>query len=477
MGKNNGFRSIFVFKKSLTIFISIGLFVFTVGTPVSAIDEVTAARAELAETMKSLEEANTTLEAAKKELATAKSAAAKIDTELKNAESALAQVQAVMDTLNLEITENQNQLDEIVRTSYKTGVSKEWLMIDIVLSSDPDENITNKLAILNIILDSSSNVLAVLVGKKAELQLKVDEAEKIKTEIKVKSDEAKKLVAQMADKTKKAQDEANRVQALVNEKEAVIRKLVFAGLPTSGTMLGADISYAQHPGGALIDFIKMYDAGIRFLYIKGSSGGDAANAQAIKWSALDFPKAREAGILTGIYHVGLIAAGSSVSSAAQQGAAQAGRAVANMNALGGYKPGVLPIALDIEGFSLAGGSSTPPAVVSAFVLAFLNSVKAQTGATPVVYSNLSFLQKYISDPAIASFPLWVANLTTGTNPGALSNGTCLPTVWTSSGCVLNWTFWQYTHSATASNYGISGGLLDLNRLGKSINELLALANY
>lgn len=484
MGYNQNMRktplptSRFVPKKALILLISFGLVFFSVVSPAKADDPVTAARAELAATMKSLEDAKTTLAAAEKELATAKSAAAKVAAELKAAEDALAVVQAEMDALNAEIATNQALLDEIVRTAYKMGVSKEWLMVDVIISSDTDENITSKIELLNHVLDSSNDVLAVLMDKKAQLQVKVEEAQKIQIEIKAKNDEAQKIVADIAVKTKKAKAEADRLQALANEKEAVLRKLVFAGLPTNGNIIGADISYAQHSGGRQIDFIKMYDAGVRFLFMKGSSGGDAANAQAMRWSTIDFPKAREAGILTGIYHVGLISAGSSPSSAAAQGVAQANRAISNMNTLGGYKPGVLPVALDIEGFSLAGGAGTPAAVVSAFVRAFLDTVKSQTGFTPIVYSNLSFLKQYINDPAIANYPLWVANTSDTPTPGTVgSKQTCYATVWTTGACNLNWTIWQYSHTGNGATYGVASTYIDLNRFGKSINELLALAHY
>ena len=478
MHKTTHLNSRFVSKQILITVLFALMAILVVEPAASANDAITNARAELAATMKSLETAKTNQAKAEKELATAKSTAAKTEAELKAAQSALAQVQSEMDALNAQIASDQAKLDEIVRTSYKMGVSKEWLMIDVIISSDTDENITSKLQLLNLVLDSSNDVLGVLIEAKAELEVKVKAALDLEAQIKVKSDQAKQLVAELAVKTQKAKDEAARVQALANEKEAVLRKLVFAGLPTSGTIIGADIASWQHPGNREIDFIKMYDAGIRFLYIKGSSGGEAPNALAIKWSKIDFPKAREAGLLTGIYHAALITPGSSVESAAAQGASQGSRAVSNMNALGGYKPGVLPIALDIEGFSIEGWSPLPsPAVVTAFTNAFLATVKAQSGRTPVVYSNLSFLKQYLNDPNLKSYPLWVANLTTGSNPGALNNGTCLPTPWTSAGCKLDWMFWQYTHSAPASNYGIYSGLLDLNRLGKSINELLALANY
>jgi GH25 family lysozyme M1 (1,4-beta-N-acetylmuramidase)/peptidoglycan hydrolase CwlO-like protein len=440
-------------------------------------DAVTVARAELAETMKALETSKSQLVIVEKELASARATSSQIEAKLKEAQAALAVIQGEMEVLTANIAKDQQQLDEIVRTLYKVGVSKEWLVIDVILSSDSESNITTKLQSLNFALDNAGEVLVTLIEEKVKLDLKVQASVQIAQDIKVTSDKAKELVVELAVKTKAAKDNVAQVQALANEKEAVIRRLVFAGLPTSGTILGADISYVQHPGNREINFVQMYDAGIRFLYIKGSSGGEAPNAQAIRWASVDFPKAREAGILTGIYHVALIASGSTVDSAYAQGVAQANRAVSNMNALGGYKPGVLPIALDVEGFSLAGGASTPSAVVTAFTNGFVSTAKAQTGRSPVIYSNLSFLATYLKDSGLKNYPLWVANLTSGNNPGSLTNGTCLVTVWTSSNCQLDWTIWQYTHTARASNYGIYSGALDLNRLGVSSSEFLALANY
>ena len=450
---------------------------FVASPPASANDAVTDARAELAETMKALEKSKSDLVIVESELAIARDTSAQLEAELKKARVELAKVQGEMDALTEKIAKDQEQLDEVVRTLYKLGVSKEWLVVDIILSSDSDSNITNKLQSLNFVLDNASDVLETLVAEKDELDLKVQASAKIADDIKATSDKANDLVVELAVKTTAAKNNLAQVQALANEKETVIRRLVFAGLPTAGAILGADISYVQHPGSRDINFVQMYDAGIRFLYIKGSSGGDAPNAQAIRWTAVDFPKAREAGILTGIYHVALIAAGSTVESAYAQGVTQANRAVSNMNALGGYKPGVLPIALDVEGFSLAGGASTPSAIVTSFTNGFVSTATSQTGRPPMIYSNLSFLSTYLKDPALKNYPLWVANLTSSNNPGALTNGTCLVTVWTSTGCTLDWTFWQYTHTAPANRYGIYSGALDLNRLGMSSSDLLKLANY
>lgn len=175
------------------------------------------------------------------------------------------------------------------------GVSKEWLVIDVILSSDSQSNITTKLQSLNFALDNAGQVLVTLLEEKEKLDLKVQASVEIAQDIKVTSDKAKDLVVELAVKTKAAKDNVAKVQALANEKEAVIRRLVLAGLPNSGTILGADISYVQHPGNRDINFVQMYDAGIRFLY-KGSSGGEAPNAQAIRWAGVDFPKAREANL-------------------------------------------------------------------------------------------------------------------------------------------------------------------------------------
>ncbi|MEN9292886.1 MAG: hypothetical protein RL288_682, partial [Actinomycetota bacterium] len=50
-----------------------------------------------------------------------------------------------------------------------------------------------------------------------------------------------------------------------------------------GRIHGTDVSRWQHPGDKPIDFVKMYDAGIRFVIIKASDTRDEADALALKY--------------------------------------------------------------------------------------------------------------------------------------------------------------------------------------------------
>ena len=74
--------------------------------------------------------------------------------------------------------------------------------------------------------------------------------------------------------------------------------LVIAALGKGNRILGADIARYQHPvsqlfpDGAPIDFRKMFDGGVRFLYIKASDGRDPGHNNAERWYAADRRDAR-----------------------------------------------------------------------------------------------------------------------------------------------------------------------------------------
>jgi peptidoglycan hydrolase CwlO-like protein len=146
---------------------------FVISPPARANDAVTTARAELAETMKALEKSKSQLVIVEKELATAREASSQINAKLKEAQAELTIVQGEMEVLTTNIAKDQAQLDEIASTLYKLGVSKEWLVVDIILSSDSKSNITTKLQSLNFVLDNASEVLVTLLEEKVELDLKV----------------------------------------------------------------------------------------------------------------------------------------------------------------------------------------------------------------------------------------------------------------------------------------------------------------
>ena len=250
------------------------------------------------------------------------------------------------------------------------------------------------------------------------------------------------------------------------------------GLGPGGRILGADISRWQHPGNAPINFTQMYNSGVRFVFVKSSDGLPTnfrdAHTVAVRWSNEDVPAARAAGILVGLYHFAWVPniRGAELDAEAIR---QAELAIERLNALGGYRPGMMPLVLDIEASGVS--RKTKKAQVLRFTRVWLNHVEARTGRTPIIYSNAAYLRSHLSDPSLARYPLWVANVSDTTNPGATRARGCIPTVWTRGGCDLDWQFWQYTWTAPGRQFGIARGNLDLNVFRGDANQLLRLAGF
>lgn len=250
------------------------------------------------------------------------------------------------------------------------------------------------------------------------------------------------------------------------------------GLGPGARILGADISRWQHPGNASINFTQMFNSGVRFIFVKASDGLPTdfrdAHPVAVRWSDEDVPAARAAGLLVGIYHFAWVP---NIKDDALNAEAirQAELAIERLNALGGYRPGMMPLVLDIEASGVS--KRVKPYQVLQFSSTWLNHVEARTGRTPIIYSNTAYLRTHLSDPNLARFPLWVANVTDTSNPGATRARGCIPTVWTRGGCDLDWQFWQYTWTAPGGNYGIARGKLDLNVFRGDADALLRLAGF
>jgi lysozyme len=222
----------------------------------------------------------------------------------------------------------------------------------------------------------------------------------------------------------------------------------------------------------------MYNSGVRFVFIKASDGLPTdfrdAHPVAVRWSNEDVPAARAAGMLVGLYHFAYVP---NITDDALNAEAvrQAELAIERLNALGGYRPGMMPLVLDIEASGVS--RKVKPAQVIQFSRVWLNHVEARTGRTPIIYSNTAYLRSHLSDPSLARFPLWVANIADTSNPGATRARGCIPTVWTRGGCDLDWQIWQYTWTAPGQKYGIARGNLDLNVFRGSAEQLLKLAGY
>jgi GH25 family lysozyme M1 (1,4-beta-N-acetylmuramidase)/5-hydroxyisourate hydrolase-like protein (transthyretin family) len=244
------------------------------------------------------------------------------------------------------------------------------------------------------------------------------------------------------------------------------------GLGPNGRILGTDISRYQ----GNVNFVKMYEAGARFVFFKTSDGGPNAHARAVAYADQWIPQAKAAGLMVGQYHFAQIPNTDDMNTIIAAANTQADLMIARWNAHGGYSQGTLPLVLDIEQAGVPRNVTDAEAV--AFVKTWLEKVANATGKLPLLYSNPTFLKNYLSgDPALANYPLWAANYFDVSNPGVSPKVGCINTVWTGDGCNLRWTFWQYSQTGPGKTFGVSSRGIDLNVFAGSAEELLALAGY
>jgi len=173
------------------------------------------------------------------------------------------------------------------------------------------------------------------------------------------------------------------------------------GVLRSNSLFGLDISH--HNGHDFsVDALKRQN--VAFIYVKATQGIDFADPEfGSTWVRLAaLPEGQQ--IPRGAYHFL-----SSLSSGEQQ----AIRFLAYVQLHGGFMPGDLPPAMDLEWDKLHADSEdrwshrTTDEIVK-ICKDFLNRVKAETGRTPLIYTNKSFL----SDHGIAS-NAQLAELTSG----------------------------------------------------------------
>lgn len=244
------------------------------------------------------------------------------------------------------------------------------------------------------------------------------------------------------------------------------------GLGPNGRILGNDISRHQRTA----DFAKMYAAGSRYIFIKSSDGGPNAHARAVAFADQWIPAAKAAGLMVGQYHFAQIPNTDDMNVIIQSANFQADLMISRWNAHGGYSPGTLPLVFDIEQSGMP--KNLTPGKAAVFSKTWLEKVANATGKLPIVYSNPTFLKNYLStDPDLAKYPLWIANYFDVSNPGVSPKVGCINTVWTSDGCNLRWTFWQYSQTGPGNNFGVASRGIDMNVFAGTAEELLALAGY
>lgn len=240
-----------------------------------------------------------------------------------------------------------------------------------------------------------------------------------------------------------------------------------------GRIHGADISRWQHPNDKAIDFVKMYAAGMRFVFIKASDTRESSDLLAVKYAAMDHHAAQAAGIYTGFYHYAVLPDVTEPDDIKEDALAQAQKVVWRLASMGGYSDRDLPYALDLESkcvrYSSTGACQkyATRSAVTLWATTFLASVKEKTGKTPILYSYANFLEgSMVRSPELAQYPLWLAQYAIDPanpiNQPGLKAGGCYVHSWTGANCDSQWTVWQYSSCGIAPKYGVPGNRLDLN---------------
>ena len=252
-----------------------------------------------------------------------------------------------------------------------------------------------------------------------------------------------------------------------------------------GRIHGADVSRWQHPNDAKIDFVKMYENGLRFVFIKASDTTEKGDALSLKYAAMDHNAAQAAGIFTGFYHYAYLPDVTDEEGIKRDALAQAQKVVWRLASLGGFGEKDLPYALDLENkcvrYSASGTclKNATRTAVTLWATTFLASLKEKTGKTPILYSYANFLEgSMVRTKELAQYPLWLAHYgidpaTPGNQPGVKEGG-CFVHSWTSKDCDSQWTLWQYSSCGIAPKYGVPGSRLDLNVFSGSQKSFLDL---
>jgi lysozyme len=185
---------------------------------------------------------------------------------------------------------------------------------------------------------------------------------------------------------------------------------------------GVDVSDGQ----GTIDWQAVRASGIRFAFIKATQGDyDTQSTFSHNWT-----QSKQHGLIRGAYHF---------FDPTKDGKAQAEYF---LKVMGRLSDGDLPPMLDLEcpdgqnnclGWKNGTGSE-PGSVITTRMNDWLHTVKAATGLTPIVYSfNSYFVDAGVNTAGLASYPLFIADPTTGSCfafPGPWKKATIWQWSWT-----------------------------------------------
>lgn len=255
---------------------------------------------------------------------------------------------------------------------------------------------------------------------------------------------------------------------------------------TGGRIQGSDVSRWQHPNDQPIDFKKMFDAGMRFVLIKGSDAQEKADIETMKWLVGDRNAAQAAGLYTGMYHFAYLPNSTDEAYVIRDAKAQAQKVVWRLASLGGYNERDLPLALDLENNCVKKSSNgnciktMPRSLVTLWAETWLQTVEEKTGRKPFLYSYAQFLEMAMErSETLRQYPLWLAHY--GINPadpimqpGQRTSIGCFVHSWSTANCSSQWQIWQYSSCGIGKNYGVPSARLDLNVFRGSPENFLSL---
>lgn len=216
---------------------------------------------------------------------------------------------------------------------------------------------------------------------------------------------------------------------------------------------GIDVS---HHNGA-VNWQAAAQSGVKFVYMKATQGDRYRDARFTEnWAGA----AKDGKLRRGAYHF----LTSDVS-----GKDQARTYLALLSAAGGLQEQDLAPVLDLEwdfektasGGQVDRWSRRTPAQIEKIVLEWVETVKAATGRTPMIYTAASWWNGRMQGvTALAAYPQWVADY----RDRSIANGAPVPVK------LHPYHAWQFTD---AGRFQGAGGKFDVNRLNGSDLTILA----
>ncbi|APE37752.1 glycoside hydrolase [Nocardia mangyaensis] len=215
----------------------------------------------------------------------------------------------------------------------------------------------------------------------------------------------------------------------------------FVPVTAQGTPSGPDVSSWQHVDGQMIDWHAVRAAGHQFAMVKATEGLHYVNPYFVTDSVL----MRTAGVARGTYHY-----------ARPELPPEPQAAMYAATVLGQNGPLDLPPVLDLE----VSGGLAPPELID-WTHRYLNTVRALTGRTAIIYTYPHFWQTAMADTnAFTHHPLWIADYSGGEHPE-------VPGGWP------HWTFWQTTDRGSVPGIG---GATDVNVYSGAQGDFARFAN-